>query len=40
MPGLLHDYLKMATGGQLVTKADPRDLARLRADERNPAAGC
>jgi ubiquinone biosynthesis protein len=32
MPGLLHDYLKLATEGKLVTKTDPRDLARFRAD--------
>jgi len=32
MPGLLHDYLKLATEGNLVSKTDPRELARLRAD--------
>ncbi len=32
MPGLLHDYLKLATEGKLVTRTDPRDQARLRAD--------
>ena len=30
MPGLLHDYLKMATRGQLVTRLDSDDLAELR----------
>jgi ubiquinone biosynthesis protein len=33
MPGLLHDYLKLATGGKLVTRLDPRDLDALRRDE-------
>jgi ubiquinone biosynthesis protein len=33
MPGLLHDYLKLATGGKLVTRLDPRDLEAVRGDE-------
>jgi ubiquinone biosynthesis protein len=33
MPGLLHDYLKLATGGKLVTRLDPRDLDALRKAE-------
>ena len=33
MPGLLHDYLKLATGGKLVTRLDPRDLEALRGDQ-------
>jgi ubiquinone biosynthesis protein len=33
MPGLLHDYLKLATEGKLISKADPRDLALSRSDE-------
>jgi ubiquinone biosynthesis protein len=32
MPGLLHDYLKKATDGQLTRRVDPQDLALLRAD--------
>jgi len=32
MPGLLHDYLKLATEGKLVTRTDPSEQARLRAD--------
>jgi len=35
MPGLLHDYLKQATEGKLVTRIDPRDLESLRKEERN-----
>ena len=35
MPGLLHDYLKLATEGNLVSKVDPRDLAQIQAEERN-----
>jgi ubiquinone biosynthesis protein len=35
MPGLLHDYLKLATDGNLVSKIDPRDLAQFRAEERD-----
>ena len=35
MPGLLHDYLKQATDGKLVTRIDPRDLAELRRSESN-----
>jgi hypothetical protein len=35
MPGLLHDYLKLATEGNLVSKVDPRDLAQFRAEERD-----
>jgi ubiquinone biosynthesis protein len=34
MPGLLHDYLKLATEGKLVSRTDPRELARLREDRR------
>ncbi len=34
MPGLLHDYLKQATEGQLTRRIDPQDLALLRADSR------
>jgi len=33
MPGLLHDYLKLATEGKLVTKTDPRELDRLQKDQ-------
>jgi ubiquinone biosynthesis protein len=33
MPGLLHDYLKLATEGKLISKADPRDLAQFRSEE-------
>ncbi len=33
MPGLLHDYLKQATEGQLTRRIDPQDLALLRADK-------
>ena len=32
MPGLLHDYLKKATEGQLTRRIDPQDQALLRAD--------
>jgi len=32
MPGLLHDYLKKATEGQLTRRIDPQDMALLRAD--------
>jgi hypothetical protein len=32
---VLHDYLKQATEGQLVTRLDPRDLEQLRRDERD-----
>jgi ubiquinone biosynthesis protein len=35
MPGLLHDYLKLATEGNLVSRVDPRDLTRIRAEERD-----
>jgi ubiquinone biosynthesis protein len=35
MPGLLHDYLKLATEGKLVSKVDPRDLERFCEEERN-----
>jgi ubiquinone biosynthesis protein len=35
MPGLLHDYLKQATDGKLLTRIDPRDLAELRRSESN-----
>jgi ubiquinone biosynthesis protein len=35
MPGLLHDYLKLATEGNLVSRVDPRDLAQFRAEERD-----
>ena len=34
MPGLLHDYLKQATSGKLVTRIDPADLADLRRSDR------
>ena len=34
MPGLLHDYLKQATAGKLVTRIDPADLAELRRSDR------
>jgi ubiquinone biosynthesis protein len=34
MPGLLHDYLKLATEGNLISKVDPRDLERIRSEER------
>ncbi|MDX1381814.1 MAG: ubiquinone biosynthesis regulatory protein kinase UbiB, partial [Xanthomonadales bacterium] len=30
MPGLLHDYLKLAAEGKLVRRIDPRDLEPLR----------
>jgi ubiquinone biosynthesis protein len=33
MPGLLYEYLKLATDGKLLTKIDPRDLEQLRKDE-------
>ena len=33
MPGLLHDYLKQATEGNLVTRIDSLDLARLQANQ-------
>jgi ubiquinone biosynthesis protein len=33
MPGLLYDYLKLATEGKLVSKVDPRDLEQFRAVE-------
>jgi ubiquinone biosynthesis protein len=32
MPGLLHDYLKQATEGNLTTRIDSQDLARLQAN--------
>jgi ubiquinone biosynthesis protein len=34
MPGLMHDYLKLATEGKLLTRTHPRDLATLRADQK------
>jgi len=34
MPGLLHDYLKQATSGKLMTRIDPADLADLRCSDR------
>jgi len=34
MPGLLHDYLKLATEGKLISRVDPRDLDRFREEER------
>ncbi|MBT8046922.1 MAG: ubiquinone biosynthesis regulatory protein kinase UbiB [Xanthomonadales bacterium] len=34
MPGLLHDYLKLATEGKLISKTDPRELARIQAEQR------
>ncbi|MEJ2383783.1 MAG: ubiquinone biosynthesis regulatory protein kinase UbiB [Xanthomonadales bacterium] len=34
MPGLLHDYLKQATSGKLVTRIDAADLAELRQSDR------
>jgi ubiquinone biosynthesis protein len=33
MPGLLHDYLKQATEGNLITRIDSQDLARLQAGQ-------
>jgi ubiquinone biosynthesis protein len=33
MPGLLHDYLKQATEGKLVTKLDRSDLEQLRSQD-------
>jgi ubiquinone biosynthesis protein len=33
MPGLLHDYLRQATEGNLVTRIDSQDLARLQANQ-------
>ncbi len=33
MPGLLHDYLKQATEGNLTTRIDSQDLARLQATQ-------
>ena len=33
MPGLLHDYLKLATGGKLVSKLDPRDFDRIQSQQ-------
>ncbi len=33
MPGLLHTYLKQATEGNLVTRIDSQDLARLQAGQ-------
>jgi ubiquinone biosynthesis protein len=33
MPGLLHDYLKLATEGKLIRRIDPRDLEQLRRQE-------
>jgi ubiquinone biosynthesis protein len=35
MPGLLHDYLKLATEGNLVSKTDPRELEKLQAQEKD-----
>jgi ubiquinone biosynthesis protein len=35
MPGLLHEYLKQATEGKLVTRIDARDLEQLRKDDRD-----
>jgi len=35
MPGLLHDYLKLATEGKLVSKVDPRDLEKIQGEERD-----
>jgi len=35
MPGLLHDYLKQATEGKLITRIDSRDLEQLRREERD-----
>ncbi|MGH6631340.1 MAG: hypothetical protein ACREB3_16560, partial [Burkholderiales bacterium] len=32
MPGLLHDYLKLATTGQLRSHINSEELARIRAD--------
>ena len=32
MPGLLHDYLKLATEGKLISKTDPRELSRVEAE--------
>jgi ubiquinone biosynthesis protein len=32
MPGLLHDYLKQATTGQLTSRLASTDLAQLRTD--------
>ena len=33
MPGLLHDYLKQATGGKLVTRLDSREFSKWRAED-------
>jgi ubiquinone biosynthesis protein len=33
MPGLLHDFLKKATDGQMTRRIDPQDLALLRNDK-------
>jgi ubiquinone biosynthesis protein len=33
MPDLLHDYLKQATEGNLITRIDSQDLARLQANQ-------
>lgn len=35
MPGLLYDYLKQATEGKLVTRLDPQDMERKRAEQRD-----
>jgi ubiquinone biosynthesis protein len=35
MPGLLHDYLKQATEGKLITRIDSRDLEQLRREGRD-----
>jgi ubiquinone biosynthesis protein len=34
MPGLLHDYLKLATEGKLISKTDPRELLRAESQRR------
>ena len=34
MPGLLHDYLKLATDGNLVSRVHPSDLERMRNEDR------
>jgi ubiquinone biosynthesis protein len=39
MPGLLHDYLKQANEGKLVTRIDPEDLAQLRQSDSDARRG-
>ncbi len=36
MPGLLHDYLKKATEGQLIRRIDPQDMASKVGESSRP----